>query len=220
MLESLPCQIRLGTFGDNGSVLGPKHNSDGTGCIHAVRQCGLDRTAACKRDLGNAVHHLDNRAGEEVGFADEIRHKPVDRLVINFAWRTDLLDLARRHDGNAVRHGQRFFLIVRDENEGDAGFGLKALQLDLHFLAQFVIECRERLVKQQDFRLRGKRSGKCDTLLLAAGNLAGLAIGHRLHLDELEHGSATRASISAFGLPSMRRPKPMFSATVMCGNSA
>ena len=31
---------------------------------------------------------------------------------------------------------------------------------------------------------------------------------------------ATVAAISAFGLPCISRPKPMFCSTVMCGNSA
>ena len=42
-----------------------------------------------------------------------------------------LLDPAVGHDGDAVAHGQRLFLVVGDIDEGDADLLLQRLQLDL-----------------------------------------------------------------------------------------
>ena len=108
-------------------------------------------------------------------------------MVVDLTRWPDLQHLAGAHDRDAVRHGQRFFLIVRDEDEGDPGLGLETLQLDLHLLAQFQIERGERLVEQKHARARGERAGERHTLLLATGNLRRLAVGHRLHLDQLQH---------------------------------
>ena len=47
------------------------------------------------------------------------------------------------------RHGQRFFLVVGDIDEGDARALLDALELDLHVLAQLEVQGAERLVEQQ-----------------------------------------------------------------------
>ena len=63
----------------------------------------------------------------DVGFADEVRDEGVDGFVINVLGGADLLDEAALHDDDAVGHGQGFFLVVGDVEEGDA----KAL---MHFL--------------------------------------------------------------------------------------
>jgi hypothetical protein len=54
------------------------------------------------------------------------------------------------HDRETVRHGERLFLVVGDEDERDAGLVLQPLELDLHVLAQLQIERRQRLVEQQN----------------------------------------------------------------------
>ena len=84
----------------------------------------------------------DRVAFEEIGLADEIGDEAFGRAVIDFARASDLQDLALGHDRDAVRHGERFFLVMRHEDEGDAGLVLEALQLDLHLLAQFIVERR------------------------------------------------------------------------------
>src|SRR5438445_19725 len=50
------------------------------------------------------------------------------------------------HQHDQVRHGQRFGLIVRDIDERRADAPMDALDLELHLLAQFLVECAERLV--------------------------------------------------------------------------
>jgi hypothetical protein len=59
---------------------------------------------------------------EEIGFADEVGDEAIGRSVVDLPGIADLQDLAGRHHGDAVRHGQRFFLVMGDEDEGDAGF--------------------------------------------------------------------------------------------------
>ena len=83
----------------------------------------------------------------------------------------DLQHLAAGHDGDAVGQGQRLFLVVGDEDEGDADGALQCAQLDLHLLAQLLVERAQRLVQQQHLRLADQRAGQGDALPLAAGQL-------------------------------------------------
>ncbi|MCY1244229.1 hypothetical protein D9M72_572920 [compost metagenome] len=97
---------------------------------------------------GHAVGHEElfvllatfDMAGKEVDVADELRDELVLRPFVDFIGRADLQDLAGGHHGDAIGQGQRFFLIVGDENEGDPGFFLYALEFDLHFLAQLEVQ--------------------------------------------------------------------------------
>ncbi len=86
--------------------------------------------------------------------------------------------------------------------------------------ADLGVERRQRLVEQQQLGLGRQRPGERHALLLAAGELVGIAVAELLQLDERQHLGLTRASISARGMPATLRPKPMFCATVRLGNSA
>ena len=88
-----------------------------------------------------------------------------------------LLDVAVEHDRDPVAHAHRLFLVVGDEDERDAELALEQLELDLHLLAQLAVERAERLVEQQHARAVDERPGERDALLLAAGQLARLAVG-------------------------------------------
>jgi hypothetical protein len=55
-----------------------------------------------------------------------------------------------------------------------------------HADAQERVECGERLVEQQDFRLGHERARERDPLLLATGELRRQSLGITLHVDELE----------------------------------
>ena len=136
-----------------------------------------------------------NRAGQKVRLANERGDKPVHRLCVNVARGADLLDFAGAHHPDAVAHRQGFFLVMGDEDEGDSGFKLQALQLDLHFLAQLQVQCRQRLVQQQHLGLRGQRAGQCHALLLAAGQLTGLAVRHRSQLHQRQHLGSDRRDL-------------------------
>ncbi|MNN94611.1 hypothetical protein D3C81_2132670 [compost metagenome] len=60
-----------------------------------------------------------------------------------------MLDLAFVHHRNAVRQRQRFGLVMRDIDEGNADFFLQVDQLDLHLFAQLRVERRQGLIQQQ-----------------------------------------------------------------------
>ena len=76
------------------------------------------------------------------------------------------------HHGDAVGQDQRLFLVVGDEDRGQAELALQATDLELHGLAQLAVERTERLVEQQQPRVEDDGTGQRDALLLAAGELA------------------------------------------------
>ncbi len=106
-----------------------------------------------------------------------------------------------------------------DEDEGDPELTLQRFQFVLHLLAQLVIQCRKRLIEQQQTRFVDHRAGDGHALLLAAGELVRFALGKRLQLHHFK-ASITRGVISAAGVFCIRRPKATFSNTVICGNRA
>ena len=64
---------------------------------------------------------------------------------------------------------------------------MDALDLDLHLLAQLLVECPERLVHQQQARMRHQRPRHGDPLLLAAGQLSRVAVAEMAELHQGEH---------------------------------
>ena len=101
-----------------------------------------------------------------------VRGPLVDLLGIG-----QLLDHAAVHDRDAVGHRERLLLVVRHVDERDADVALDALELDLQLLAQLEVERAERLVEQQHGGPVHERAREGDALLLAAGELARLALG-------------------------------------------
>ena len=91
------------------------------------------------------------------------------------------------HDRDAVAHGERLFLIVRHVEERDVELALEALELELHLFAQLEIERTQRLVEQQDLGSVDQGTGDSDALLLAAGQLVGLAPLKAAELHQVEH---------------------------------
>ena len=79
------------------------------------------------------------------------------------------------------------FLVVGDEDGGDAGLVLQALEFDLHLLAQLQIESREGLVQQQQPGPRRQGSGQRNPLLLAARDLGRAPPGKTLHAHQRQH---------------------------------
>ena len=106
-----------------------------------------------------------------------------------------------------------------DVDRGDAELALQRADLLAQGDADLGVERRQRLVEQQDLRLDGEGAGQRHALLLAAGELVGIAPAQRRQLDQAEHLLDPRAR-SASGRFATFRPKATFSATVMLGNSA
>jgi hypothetical protein len=134
------------------------------------------------------VAHRDRAGGrvDHVVAAHEARHEFVGGVVVDLVRRADLLDHAVVHHHHGVGQRHRFFLRVRDVHEGQAQFLLPAPQLGAHLDAQERVERRQRLVEQQHARLGDERARQRHALLLAAGELAGLALGQVAHGDALQ----------------------------------
>ena len=130
---------------------------------------------------------LKHHTVDDVALADEVCNITVDGLVVNVRGRTDLLDVAVLHDDDLVGHGQGLFLIVSDEDEGDADLLLNLLQLALHALAKLCVQSAERLVEKKHLGLIDKGAGDGDTLLLTAGHLVNGALAEVLEAHELKH---------------------------------
>ena len=127
------------------------------------------------------------RALDQVGLAEEVGDEDGARQLVDVGRMAELLDAAGVHHRDGVGHRHGLLLVVRDVHERRAHLGLDALELDLHLPAQLEVERAERLVEQQDTGPVDERPGHGDALLLATGQLRGLAAGHRPELDEVEH---------------------------------
>ena len=108
-------------------------------------------------------------------------------LRIDLMRRAVLLQPSAVHDGDLVGQRERFGLIVGDIDEGDAGAALEdCLSSRAHALAQLGVEVGERLVEQENFRLDHEAARKRDALLLAAGELVGIALLEPGEVDQRE----------------------------------
>ena len=96
------------------------------------------------------VGQVQQAALGAVGAANEVGDEAVCGAQIDVFWRCELLDFTMGEHADAVGHGQRFALVVGDEQGGNADFALQAFELDLHLVAQGGIQVGQRLVKQQN----------------------------------------------------------------------
>ena len=124
------------------------------------------------------------------------------------------------HDHDAIGDLEGFLLIVGDEDAGDVNLVVQPAQPLAQLLAHLRVERAERLVEQQHLRRGGQRAGQGDALALAAGELRRHLVAEALELDQAQQlVDALRRSSGCFHFRT-RRPKAMFSNTVMWRNSA
>ena len=124
----------------------------------------------------------------DIAHADEAGDELRARPVVDFLRRAGLLDLAGVHHRDHVGGGHRLGLVVGDVDRGVAVLVVQAAHLEAHLLAQVGVEVGQRLVEQQRLRLDDQRARQRDALLLAAGQLAGIAVGQRRELRGGEDG--------------------------------
>ena len=115
--------------------------------------------------------------------ADERR----GRGGVELRGRRQLLEPAGVHDADPVGDGERLLLVVGDEQRGRADVELDPADLVAQLDPHLGVEGRQRLVEQQHRRLDGERPGQRDPLLLAAGELVGVAVLVLAEADEVEH---------------------------------
>ena len=123
---------------------------------------------------------------QHVVVAHELGDELVARMTGQLGWRSDLLDDCIAHDDDAIGHRERLFLVVRHVDKRDAQFSLQPAQLDAHLHLQKTVEVAEWLVEQDRLRARDEDAGEGNALLLAAGELARLAMHHRTEADQLD----------------------------------
>ena len=123
---------------------------------------------------------------DQVHLADEVRDETGLRLFIELGGGGHLLHGATVHDGDAAGHGERFVLVMGDDDEGDAHGFLKSGELHAHVVAQLGIKGRERLVEQQYLGALDQGAGECHALALATRHLVGLAGGKCGELHHLQ----------------------------------
>ena len=161
---------------------------------------------------------------EQVHVAEKIIDERRRGMIVNLLRRANLLDLPVAQNGHAVGHFQRLLLVVRHKQGRDVDFVVQFAQPAAQFLAHLRVERAERLVQQQNLRLDRERAGERDALSLPAGKLGRIPFGERLELDEFQQlvrrGRGFRPPAAASVLGRTRRPKAMFSKTLMCRNSA
>ena len=92
--------------------------------------------------------------------------------------------------------------------------------LGLQLFAHDRVDRAERLVHQQDVRVDGEAAGHADALLLAAGELARVALGERaIEADDIHQLEGARAGRLALRRRVSTGTVAMLSMTVQCGSS-
>ena len=90
---------------------------------------------------------------------------------------------------------------MRDMHERSSDIVLDPLEFDLHLSTQLEIKSTEWLIEEQYVGFVYQCASQGHSLLLAAGQLAGLASSQRRKLDELEHGLDGRSDILDLATP-------------------
>src|SRR5262249_23509206 len=144
---------------------------------------GEDRRVSRGRlDDRRSTFACDDGAAEEITRAEKPGNELGTGPIVNLAWRSCLFDDAVAHHRDAVGERKRFFLIMGHEDRRDAEALLKAPQLNLHLLAEHLVERTQRLVQQQNGGFDYDRASERNPLLLPARELSWVAIGERVEL--------------------------------------
>ena len=98
-----------------------------------------------------------------------------------------LFEAALLHDADHVADGECFHLVVGHHQRRDAGLLEDAAHFFGEAFAQFDVEAGERLVQQQQARLRRERARQGNALLLAAGQLVREFALHAAKADQFQH---------------------------------
>src|SRR3984893_10508301 len=146
----------------------PPVSPGGRGRRRAGRSLRGDPHRADRCELDPSRTRRIDATGQEIAVADEFPDEAVGRPVIDVERGADLFDLAVAEYGDAIGHGHRLGLVMRDVDHGDADFAVDALDLDLHLLAQILVERAQRLVEQKHVRIEHETARERDALLLAA----------------------------------------------------
>ena len=91
------------------------------------------------------------------------------------------------HHRDPVTHRQGFLLVVGHVDERDPDLALNSFEFELHDVAEFQVQRAQRFIEEQGTGVIDQGAGQCNPLLLAAGQLCGLAFGEFGQSHHLEH---------------------------------
>ena len=123
-------------------------------------------------------------------------------MFVEFVGRAEVFEFAVVQHCHVVGERQGLRAVVRDHQSGDAAFSLNFPQFFADRRAAPGVERRERLVKEQNARIRRQGAGDGDALLLTAREFVRAALGKRFESHEREHFS--HAFPSGLGRPKGR----------------
>ncbi len=121
--------------------------------------------------------------------ADEAGDEQVGRPVVEIERGTRLFHDPVMHDDDAVGHGHRLDLVVRDIDARGLQPLMQLPDLGAHLDAQLGVEVAERLVEQEHLGIADDGPAHGDALALAAGELSRIAVEVRLQAEDA--GGAT-----------------------------
>src|SRR5262249_42035922 len=128
---------------------------------------------------------------EDIRRPHKLRHELCARSLKNVLRCAQLLDSTLAHHGHAVRHTERFVLIMRDVEKRHPDLTLNTPKLRLHSLAQLPIQSPQGLVQQEHMGLQHQCTRQGHALLLPAAELVGTACLQTGQLHQVEHGLDT-----------------------------
>ncbi len=114
-------------------------------------------------------------AADTVGVAHEAGDEGIARLLVELARRAGLRDSALVHHDDAVGHGHRFRLVVRDVHDRQRQPLLQVADLLAHLPAQPRVEIGQRFVEEQHAGFEHERARDRHALLLPARQFRGQA---------------------------------------------
>ena len=133
---------------------------------------------------------------QQIGLADKGGDERIARVLVHRQRRIHLRDAPGFHDDHAVADRHGLGLIVRDHDGGRAHLALDLAQLELHLFTQLGVQVGQRLVQQQHRRLDDQRPCQGNTLALAAGELARVAVDMLVQMYECQR---LQGALAAFG---------------------
>ena len=118
-----------------------------------VPRDGLDPRPALVADL------FPDPARDEVVDPDEIRHKGIGGPFVKVPRGAELLDHSPVDDGDAVREGEGFLLVVGHVDGGYGEFFLELSDFGTHLEADLGVEIAEGFIEEQHVRVQGPGHG-------------------------------------------------------------
>src|SRR5439155_16706765 len=141
----------------------------------------------------------DVRVPQEV--CDEQRGRPLVELF----GRSYLREPALFEYRDAVGHDQCFFLVMGHENERDLQLLVQPPNLELHLLAQLLVEGTQRFVHQEQARLEYDGAGQGNALLLSPREFAWIARTLVAQLDQVQDAADLAFDLDAADTASPQR---------------